>query len=276
MLSPTTQKLTYLTAGLFALMGLALFAAPSWAAANAAWKITPFAAMTMGGWYLGGALMAFEAARNWDWSVNHTPLIFTWAFSALEAGLLVVHRQVLHLDTAFGIAYTIALAISAVATLASLADWARARPRIAAAGGANPWWSRALAAVFVIVVAFFAIPLLIGSARGGTIWPSELTLLTARSFGAFFLALVLSIAPLMFSRGMAPVVAEMRPGIAMSALIGVAALVFIGDFDFGARPLGIVYIGAYVATIAGAAVLLAYNRAQRQPQAQAQARGARS
>jgi hypothetical protein len=270
MLSATTQKLTYTTAGLFALMGLALFAAPGWAAANAAWKISPFVAMTMGGWYLGGAVMALEAARNWNWSVNHTPLIFTWAFSLLEIGVMVAHRQVLHFDTPFGIAYTIALSLSALATLASLADWVYTRPQIAPAGGASPWWARALAAAFVLVVAFFAVPLLIGSARGGTIWPGELTLLTARSFGAFFLALIISMAPLMFSRSMAPVLAQMRPGIAMSALIVIAALVFIGQFDFATRPAGLLYIGAHIATIGAAVALLAYHRAQHQPQASAE------
>ena len=270
MLSPTTQKLTYLTAGLFALMGLALFATPGWASANAAWKISPFAAMTLGGAYLGGGVMAFEAARHWSWPVNHTPLIFTWAFSALEAGLLVLHRQVLHFDTGFGIAYTIALAISTVATIVSIADWARVRPRIAPAGAPAPGWARSLNAAFVLGLAAFALPLLIGSARGGTIWPGELTLLTARCFGAVLLALALSIAPLVFSRGMAPVLAEMRPGLVMAALIVLAAIVFIGDFNFAARPLGVVYMLGCLAALGGAGALLMFGRAQRlQPQAQA-------
>lgn len=275
MLSPSTQKLTYLTAGLFALMGVALFAAPGWSSANAAWKITPFAAMTLGGAYLGGGVMAFEAARNWNWSVNHTPLIFTWAFSGLEAALLLLHRQVLNFNSGFGIAYTIALGISAVATLASLADWARTRPRITPAGEPAPRWARMLAAAFTLVIAAFALLLTVGVARGGTIWPGELTLLTARTFGVFLLALALSLAPLVLSRSMAPVVAEMRSGIVMAVLIALAAIVFIGDFNFAAQPLGIVYIGGCLAAIAGAAALLAFDRTHRlqaQPHASRSAR----
>lgn len=58
----------------------------------------------------------------------------------------------------------------------------------------------------------------------------------------------------------------MRPGIAMSALIVIAALVFIGQFDFATRPAGLLYIGAHIATIGAAVALLAYHHAQRRPQ----------
>ncbi|MFN8476725.1 MAG: hypothetical protein U0074_02720 [Kouleothrix sp.] len=94
------------------------------------------------------------------------------------------------------------------------------------------------------------------------IWPGELTLLTARRFGVFLLALALSIAPLVFSRGMAPVLAEMRPGLVMAALIVLAAIVFIGDFNFAACPLGVVYMLGCLAALGGAgALLLMFGRA---------------
>ena len=143
------------------------------------------------------------------------------------------------------------------------ADWARTRPRITPAGEPAPRWARMLAATFTLVIAAFALLLTVGVARGGTIWPGEMTLLTARTFGVFLLALALSLAPLVFSRSMAPVVSEMRPGIVMAVLIALAAIVFIGDFNFAAQPLGIVYIGGCVAAIASAAALLAFDRTHR-------------
>lgn len=122
-------------------------------------------------------------------------------------------------------------------------------------------------------------------ARAGGVWcafpgrPAPAALVPSRSSAKCFghgsgtwssLALALSLAPLMLSRSMAPVVAEMRPAIVMAVLIALAAIVFIGDFNFATRPLGIVYIGGCLAAIAGAAALLAFDRAHRlqaQPQA---------
>lgn len=139
MLSATTQKLTYTTAGLFALMGLALFAAPGWAAANAAWKISPFVAIAIG---------RLVPRRRGDGArgrpqlelvgQSHAANLHLGLQPAREISVMVAHRQVLHFDTPFGIAYTIALSLSALATLASLADWVYARPQIALAGGASP------------------------------------------------------------------------------------------------------------------------------------------
>ncbi|HEY4691389.1 MAG TPA: hypothetical protein VIK33_18925 [Anaerolineae bacterium] len=63
MLSPTSRLLTRLMAVLYAVLGVILFFVPEWSAANFAWKVSPFVAMTMGGWCLGNAYFAWESAR---------------------------------------------------------------------------------------------------------------------------------------------------------------------------------------------------------------------
>ena len=53
MLSNTSRLLTYLTGILYAILGFLLFFLPEQLAPVFAWKVTPFMAMTIGGWCIG-------------------------------------------------------------------------------------------------------------------------------------------------------------------------------------------------------------------------------
>src|SRR2546423_14426321 len=92
-LSALSRNLTFVVAGLFTLLGLVLFFVPDWASANFLWKVSPFVAMTMGGWYLGSAFLAWEVARVWRWSSVYASIIFLWVFSLLETVVLLVHSN---------------------------------------------------------------------------------------------------------------------------------------------------------------------------------------
>ena len=63
MLSSNSQRLTYLVAILYTILGLPLFLAPEWAAQNFFWSVTPFLAMIIGARYLGAAFVASQSAR---------------------------------------------------------------------------------------------------------------------------------------------------------------------------------------------------------------------
>ncbi|HET7144199.1 MAG TPA: hypothetical protein VFI68_09290, partial [Anaerolineales bacterium] len=63
MISALSRTLIRILAVLYIVLGAILFAAPAWSAANFSWKISPFVAMTMGGWCLGNAFTAWETAR---------------------------------------------------------------------------------------------------------------------------------------------------------------------------------------------------------------------
>src|SRR5512139_2278772 len=68
----------------FGIIGSALFFAPAWAAANFPWKISPFVAMTMGGWYLGSGVMASLVLGYRRWGLVYANLIFAGVFALTE------------------------------------------------------------------------------------------------------------------------------------------------------------------------------------------------
>jgi hypothetical protein len=214
--------------------------------------------MTMGGWYLGSAAMAYEAARIWRWPAIHGVLIFTWAFGLTEGLLLIVHRDALRLDTALGIPYVLMLAVASLNGLTGIAGYLRQRPALGAEGLPSPWWARAMFVGFVVYVSLLVVLLADGIAPDGKVWPGPLSLLTARAFGAFFGSLVLGALPLAFARGMAPIESYVRPGLLLATIIEVAALFYLAQFDFVNRPGGLVYHVSYGAAIVGALVLVIY------------------
>ena len=261
MLSATSRGLTYVVAVLYAILGIVLFLFPEWATANFPWQVTPFIVMTIGAWYLGGAFVAWQSVRLWRWPAVYPSLIFLWAFSILEMGVLLVHYPVLRLEAILAWPYILILAIGVIASVKGLLDWLQGRPTITAEAAAVPGWVRLLVIGFVLFASFISLPLLSGAARGGTLWPGELTLLTARAFGAFYFSLVLAVVPLMWARNMLPIVTLLPAAVVGSAIITIPALVYINLFDFADKPGGLVYIGTYILVfVVAIAILLVHRR----------------
>src|SRR5207253_8962038 len=104
-----SRQLVRLVAVLFMVIGIVLFFVPDWASTNFAWKVSPFVAMTMGGWYIGNSFMAWEAARVWRFSSVYPCLFTLGLFSLLELGVLGVHNELLRLGSWFGMAYLLIL-----------------------------------------------------------------------------------------------------------------------------------------------------------------------
>lgn len=76
MLSKGSRLLTYLLSGCYLLLGIALFLLPERMAPVFAWKVTGFMTMTIGGWCLGNAWLAFFTARRWQWHLVYPGLIY--------------------------------------------------------------------------------------------------------------------------------------------------------------------------------------------------------
>jgi hypothetical protein len=57
-LSLTSRWLTRVIAVTYLLLGLIMFVVPGWSAHHFPWKVSPFAAMTIGSYLLGSAWMA--------------------------------------------------------------------------------------------------------------------------------------------------------------------------------------------------------------------------
>lgn len=77
-LSNTSRWLTYLTAILYAILGFLLFFLSAQMAPVFAWKVTPFMTMTIGGWCIGNAWLAYYAARRWEWRRIYSALLYLW------------------------------------------------------------------------------------------------------------------------------------------------------------------------------------------------------
>src|SRR5688572_25344978 len=93
MLSNTSRMLTYLTAILYAILGVLLFFLPEQLAFVFAWKVTPFMTMTIGGWCIGNAWLAYVTARRWDWKLVYPALYYLWTFGVTELAVLFAFRD---------------------------------------------------------------------------------------------------------------------------------------------------------------------------------------
>ena len=60
----------------YGVIGAMMFVIPVWAAENFTWRVSPFAAMTIGGWCLGNAWAAAIVAQRRDWPVMLCPIIY--------------------------------------------------------------------------------------------------------------------------------------------------------------------------------------------------------
>jgi hypothetical protein len=260
MLSPSLQQLTYLVACLYALLGLPLFLVPDWAAQNFLWNVTPFVAMTIGAWYLGAAFVALQSARVWRWSLIYMGIIFVWTFSLLESLLLVIYWSTLRLDTWIAWLYIFALAVGSIVAIFGALDWIRSRPSAAGDSSEVPIWQRLFLFIFIGFALYIAVPLLIGTANGGNIWPGELTPLSARGFGAFYFAITFGDLFGIFERRLATFHFLLPFATVGSLLLLIPALIYLDQFNFQEQPGGLVYIGTYSGSILFTLIALFANR----------------
>lgn len=84
MLSNTSRLLTYLNAILYTILGTLLFLFPAKLAPVFAWKVTEFMTITIGGWCLGNAWLAWVTARRWKWNEVFSALLYLWLFGVGE------------------------------------------------------------------------------------------------------------------------------------------------------------------------------------------------
>ena len=244
----------------FAAIGAVFFVAPGWSADEFPWRVSHFLAMTMGAWYLGSAVFAWTVLQSNSLGRVHAVLAYLWLFSLGQASLLLIHHDVIRTDALLTWPYVAAVTIAAAASLVELGAAARMGLVPPAEGHPMPWWLTALVAAFVVAVALLALPLIDGYDSPRSIWPGELTLISARAFAVFFGSLSLSSATLLIRRRIEPALPYVRAGIALSAIILVAAAFYLGQFAIGDHPLQLLYIGLYVAVLAGSLALLAYGR----------------
>ena len=251
MLSNASRGLTYLTAILYAVLGLFLFFLSAQLAPVFAWTVTPFMTMTIGGWCLGNAWLAWIAARRWQWSLIYTALIYLWLFGVGELLVLLAFRDKLVLAHLIAWLYLATLIVNVIAALAGLSDWIRFRPQTGSARPPMPTRYRIAAIFYVLVVGFlgvYGLTVKIGApGTGGGIFPEVMSLFTLRSFAVFYLSLALAAIPLFWEKNFNALLTHAIASYGLIIFITLAAFVNLPLFDFAAKPGGLLYFAAYLA-----------------------------
>ncbi len=125
-----------------------------------------------------------------------------------------------------------------------------------------PRWITALVGLF----ALFALGLAVASSLGpsvaadGTVFPEKISAFTIHAFVAFSLALAVGgFAWLFFSPDAQALVTFVRDGLALLVLLTLATFANLGQFDFAARPGGLIYLSAYIVALITFALILGYS-----------------
>jgi hypothetical protein len=261
MISPALRAFLYLLCAGYAVTGAVLFVAPTWASANFAWRISPFVAMTIGGWCIGNAWLAFLVVRRGKWATVLCPILYLALFGLFETGVLIVFRQRVLTASPLAWIYLVTIAATAVFAIAALIEACTKRPVVARAGAPTGAATAGFTLAFILLVGFLGCYglLAVEGMRGlnAGVFPEQLSPFSLRAFGSFYLALALAVIPLLWSRGLDNVLTHGFCAYGLILFITAAALVFIDRFDFAARPTQAIYIGIYllVGTVVGVYLL---------------------
>jgi hypothetical protein len=250
MITPLTRTSLRVSAVLYAALGVVLFAAPDWSAANFAWKISAFVAMTMGGWCIGNAYTAWDAARIGNWSTAYGNLVYLWVFGVLEGVVIFLFREKLLLGSLLAAMYMLTLGSNVWVAILLTKEWIQTRPALSTEGHSVPTWVRGLMIVFILFVGFLALYGWVSGAEGrgadASIFPEPLSMFSLRAFASFYAALATAVVPMLWAKGSQSVLTLGKAGMSFIVAITIAAFVYLNLFNFSEHPGQLLYMGAYV------------------------------
>jgi hypothetical protein len=264
-LSTTSRRLTQAVTAGSAAVGAVLFLAPGWAAPRFAWTVTELMVMSIGAWFVGNAIWGWRILRDWRWAVIGPGLVYLWCFGVLECGVVLAYRDKLTLDSPVAWLYLAVIAVIALAGLVGTVDVVRLRPEHDLPGRPFPTYLKVLTWAFVVFVGFLFLTAMRRpeAAVGGGVYPEDMSAFTVRTFGVYFLALVLGALAVLRRTSGDAVLAHIAGGLGITVPILLASLVYLEEFDFAAHPGQWIYIGSYVAVLAASVPVLWLNRRQR-------------
>lgn len=265
-LSAASRVLTALVAAASGVLGLVLFVAPGWAAPRFAWSVTALMVMSIGAWFLGNSWWAARIALGWSWSHWSSGLVYLWGFGVLQSVVLVVYRAKVHTASWVAWLYLAVIGLMVVTALVGVVDVVQLRPSTDEPGPPVPRWLRVAVVAFVVFVSFlFAVAMLRPSAAvGGGVFPQDMSPFTLRSFGVYFLTLVLGVLVVARRRTLGPLIGHIEGGMGITAPILLASLLYLRVFNLTAHPGQWIYLGSYTVVLAvGVPTVAFYRRAQR-------------
>jgi hypothetical protein len=248
--------------------GVGLFLVPEFGSENFAWDVSPFVAMTIGGWSIGLGVMALDAARLWastGLSRVYPSVIAVWLFAILELAVVIGFGAILHTDRLLSYPYLLALVLGTVSAILGVPTLWHRRRLLRTQGEGTPLWLRATYGVFALVTLALAIAALTFDLTTGRVVPEPLSPFSATAFGAFLLALAAAALPLAFTNDVEPAVQFARAGLFPDILTLAAALSFTSTFDLTGRPGGWLYISAYVVVAVAALAIVWWHRRGNRP-----------
>ena len=264
-LSSPARTLFAVTAVAYLVTGIPLFVAPEWASEHFAWKVSPFVAMTAGGWCIGTAAFALYAVARRRWSAVRPCVVYVFAFGVSQLGVALYERDLLRTGEVLTWPYLASLGLSVIAGGLALVQGRRHLGPDRGGGLRVTPVIRVLMVVFIALVFFLALVAFVAPVRAlnGAIFPEPLSLFSLRAFGVFYLSLGIGMLVLVADRRVEAFLVYMRAGLILVVPILVATIVYAGSFDLSAHPLQIAYPLAYVVALVGAVGSLLWERRRR-------------
>lgn len=259
MLSRGARLVHRLTAVAYLAFGALLFLAPAWSAERFPWTVSPFVAMTIGGWCIGVTCFSWIGGRRGPIGAVLPVLTFVWVFGLSEVAVLLVERPVVRADALLAIPYVLSLVLTLASGGVGLLELVHR-----AAAGQDIHGDRhaglhggvraalvALAAGLGALAVAAALADVVGPQTSGKVFPEAVTLFTVRAFAALNLSMAIG-----------ALVAALRGSRSAGAWLALAALFLLGptlaaalanlrEFDFVNRPLGWLYLGGYGSLLLG-------------------------
>jgi hypothetical protein len=240
----------YLNAILYAVLGILLFILPEQLAPVFAWKVTAFMTMTIGGWCLGNAWLAWWTARAWKWNRVFSAALYLWLFGIGELLVVWAFRDKLKLEHPIAWLYLITLIVNTLSAIVGVVDLLRSRLSTTASGPALSSGQRAVVILFVVFVGFlgfYGLTAALGNVgTNGGIFPEIMSLFTLRSFGVFYFCIALAVLPFVWNPNFEALYHHSIASYGLIVFITLAAFVYIRLFDFAVRPGGLLYFAAYL------------------------------
>lgn len=265
-LSTASRALTALVAVGSGVLGLVLFLAPGWAAPRFAWQVSAFVAMTIGAWFLGNCLWAARIAGGWSWGHWASGLVYLWSFGVLQLVVLIVYATKVRTASPIAWLYLAVIGLMVLTALVGALDLVRLRPSAEDPGPPVAWWMRALVGVFLVFVTYLVAVAMLrpGAAVGGRVFPQTLSPFTLRSFGVYFLSLVIGVLAVAGRRTAGPFVGHVEGGLGITTPLLLATLLNLSVFDFARHPGQWIYLGSYAAVLMiSIPIVLLHRRARR-------------
>lgn len=262
MLSYLSRLLTYLNAVLYAILGVLLFFLPAQLAPVFAWKVTAFMAMTIGGWCLGNAWLAWIAARRWRWKLVFSALLYLWLFGVGGLLVLIFFRAKLNLSHPVAWLYFVTIIVNTLTAVIGVIDVLRLRPSASSSGSSFTVLQNILLASFILFVGFLGLYGCIATVgapgTNGGIFPEVMSPFTLRSFGAFYLSIALSLTPFLWNKNVNAILNHSLAAYGLIFFITLAACIYLRLFNFSAKPGGLLYFAAYL--VVGIPLLFVFRR----------------